>query len=183
MPDDRQPARETDRLLDRVLSDYAGEPLTGFENRVARGVREKRSVAARTWPRLWWPAAVAATIVAVISFAFGVRTGEQRENARWQSVAVARSTVPAAVAPAPQPVITPAVEKCDTSPVSSRPSRTRVMAHRNSRVFPTPAPLSAEERALANFAARSDPETVSSLLRPATTALTRTQTGPLQDQQ
>jgi len=152
---------ELDRLLDESLSSYA-EPVHGLEERVLRGV----SASASPRPRLlWlWPAGLAAAAVLLLFVA-----------TPW------RSPLPPHAAPSPQIARTPApqrdvvrnVDKAVPLPRHGAAHLQRAVAQTTVAeqeplpkldVFPSPSPLSAEERALAGLVARSSAQEQHALL-------------------
>ena len=128
---------ELDRRIDNALAGYAGvEPLAGLEERVMRQVRmaSRRRV-------LGWAAAiaVAASVVVTVSVVRVPRV----------VTPTYRVGVPAVMRPAP------VVEKARV--VTMRRARTRARRARplpKLEQFPTPTPLTAEERALIAFVGR-----------------------------
>ena len=118
-----------DRILDEALETYtAREPRPGLERRVLH-----RVAAAGGERRMWWWFAAVAACACALAISFLLRTKPVQAP-----VAYARGSV---TAPPP--------------PTEPRPSRSGV-THRTTkpRQFPTPAPLTPEERALLNFATR-----------------------------
>ena len=131
---------ELDRLIDGALASYStAEPLTGLEARVLNRVR---AVRARLRLLVWGLAFVVAASVVVVGIV--VRTE--------QHVAVPKPMT-AKVTPAP------------AAPAPMKPvARVRRVAHRRGprplpklEQFPSPTPLTAQERALVALA-RQDPE-------------------------
>ena len=173
-----KPLRDPGEVLDNVLARYAGEPLTGFEERIVRRVRQRQLVQPNRlgWPR-WTmnPIAAIASVAAIaaVSAAIGVRIGEQHANTIWQrrtdemkmSAAVKKS-VPLRANPDVRPASKPQAE---ARHIVAR-HQVRGVQQQAAR-FPTPAPLTAQERALALVASRGGPKSVSPLvLRSATTS-------------
>ena len=168
-------------VLDKVLARYAGEPLIGFEERIVRRVRQRQLAAPNRfgWLRTMNPVAALASVVAIaaLSVTIGVRIGEQRANAIWQ-----RRTEEMKISlVAKKPALSSAATAETQVPPSHRVERVikdvpRLERHRVSAApyhaahFPTPAPLTAQEKALAAVASRGGPKLVSSLV--LTTATT-----------
>jgi len=126
---------ELDRRIDNALAGYSGaEPLAGLEERVLRRVR----VASRRRVLGWAAAiAVAASVVVTVSV---VRAPHHSDPPTY------RVGIPAVVRPVP------VVDKARV--VTVRRARTRARRARplpKLEQFPTPVPLTAEERALVAF--------------------------------
>lgn len=132
---------ELDRRIDNALAGYSGaEPLAGIEERVLRRVR----VATRRRAFGWAAAiAVAAAMVVTVSVVRVPRVvGSKSHN-----IAHVETAVP------PQPM--PVAEKPLILPKPR--GRTRVPQREplpKMKQFPTPAPMTAEERALVAFVRR-----------------------------
>ncbi len=134
---------ELDRLIDGALASYAdAEPLAGLEQRVVnrvRGVRKRRR-----WLVCGVGAAVAASVVVGI-----VMWSGQKTVVKKAAVMVAR--------------VEPAVAPRETAVVSAPKARVRVKRVARTRVlpkleqFPTPTPMTAEERGLVVLV-RRDPQ-------------------------
>jgi hypothetical protein len=165
-----------DPQLDRALGRYAGEPLAGFERRMVSRLREKQSVAGpvfsnwrgiiRTMVAL---SAVAATAAALLFL--GMYLGERRANAMWQQRvnALSRGTH-AKLDSTPNTAIAVATSPRPASRVT--PVRAHSAVLRSSRhlaEFPTPVPLTTQERELATLAFRGDPVLLWSLLHSVST--------------
>ncbi|HTQ53055.1 MAG TPA: hypothetical protein VMI94_01270 [Bryobacteraceae bacterium] len=117
-----------DRMMAEALAQYANaEPLAGLEQRVWQRIRARR----RWRLYAWWALPVAAGLV--LMAAPWLRTAPQELALR---VAAPRPPQIAMVQAAARPPLRPA----------------RVLPRR--RVFPTPAPLTRDERALLAFVAR-----------------------------
>jgi negative regulator of sigma E activity len=170
---DRERLVQADRLLDRALARYAGEPLAGFERRMVRRLRWQQHVfapALLSWRRIIRATAIAASlaVTAAASLSIGVYLGQKRANSMWQqgvgALTVAtlakQGTPTTSAAPATAPPwhtsCFPRAEKQLAVPRSSR----------HAAQFPTPAPLSAQERALSAIAVRGNRALLSSLIHP-----------------
>ncbi len=130
---------DLDKLIDRTLAGYSNaEPLAGLEDRILERVRIDR--AARKRRRLWWMLALAVPEVAVILFAVWM----QKPAPKIQPVA--HVAPPPIVQPAPPVVTAKAVRQPRTAP---RPPRVELPKQ---AVFPTPSPLTPEERMLVALA-------------------------------
>ncbi len=141
MRDDEK--NELDRRLDAALAEYASvEPPAGMEQRILARLQEAEAKPRLAWWR--WAAAIPALACAVAVFVY-------RDAPRIEPPRVALTTPPA-------PVL--------SAPLTKRASRPRPVRLPKLEVFPTPVPLSAEERALLMLAAQSS-EKVRELLTPA----------------
>jgi hypothetical protein len=131
-----------DRMLDAALAEYANvEPPTGMERRILARVRESGAGRRMVWWR--WAAAIPALacVIAVLVY---------REQPAIEPPRLALSVPPA-------PVL--------ARPVAKPVLRPRPVPLPKLEVFPTPSPLSAEERALAMLVAQF-PEKAVELLTP-----------------
>jgi hypothetical protein len=133
---------ELDRLIDGALADYsAAEPLAGLEQRVLDRVRDAQRSRRRRWRGML---AVAAPAVAAILAVVVSRRPETPPIA-----ALPPSPAPPAVAMAPPPA---PVGIATPRRIAPKP---RPLPKRD--VFPTPSPLTREERLLVQLA-ESRPE-------------------------
>jgi hypothetical protein len=132
---------ELDRRIDNALAGYAGaEPLAGLEERVLRRVR----VASRR-RAFGWAAAIAVAAALVVTVI--VVRAPHHVGSKSHDVARVETSLP------PRP--TPVVEKPRVVPnrrVKSRLARLEPLPKLEQ--FPTPVPLTAEERALVAFVTR-----------------------------
>ena len=129
---------EVEQALAEGLRHYASaEPLAGLEQRVLERIRAEQT--RRRFARLgWWPGALAAALASAGLIAgLWMRGAPQALTIRWAS---------------PQPPRITAIAQ--VHPRSARHAgRLRLR-----RQFPTPTPLTAEERALLAFVAQSPAE-------------------------
>jgi len=139
-----------DREIDAALSTYADfEPGAGLEARLLKGLRVERAAAHRRRQMLWSGGALAAAACLVLLLA------------PWRSSLPHTAPRTEARVEQPAPSSSPAIES--TQAATRAPSRLRAAAKQapaqnaapKLAVFPTPAPLTGEEQALALFAARS----------------------------
>jgi hypothetical protein len=162
--------QQLDNILDEALSTYRdAEPLAGIEDRVLQRITAR----CETKRRLWWrsSAAVACaaiiTLVAYVALRHSVEVPVQHATQRPQvPVTVAKSDDQPSVAtqsvraaePSPPKTSKPksATAIAAPSPVASASER-KPHAIPAPDQFPTPTPLSAEERALLALA-RTQPE-------------------------
>jgi hypothetical protein len=129
---------ELDRLIDRALADYSGaDPLAGLEERLLNRIRVME--AGRGWRFAWALACVA--VAALVGAVIGVRA-PRAPVLKHSDVAVAMAHG-GRVREAEKPGVTP------KRLVKPRAPRQRVLPKREQ--FPAPAPMTAEERALAAF--------------------------------
>jgi hypothetical protein len=171
---------DLDRRLDAALAKYAQvEPRAGLENRVLTTLHAERS---RLPQRVWWrwsvSGAVAAVVVVVVVLAWRSGKFHGRELAIRPSISVPAVSAPAAELP------TPEVGKNDDHPPAPGPVPKHVMprahatavASANPKLdqFPSPQPLSEQEKLLENYVAKY-PERAVLLARARFEALQRDQ--------
>jgi hypothetical protein len=152
---DKNPARvsdhDLDRLLDAALTKYSSvEPRAGLEDRVLANLHvEQTRVPARTWWR-WGLAALAAIVVVAIALAF-------RSEKHLKPHVVQQAPAPGRAPYSPETQIARREATADSiRPVRPRTSGRRVAAVRATPVpkldqFPSPQPLSEEEKILAGY--------------------------------
>jgi hypothetical protein len=134
---------EFDSLLDAALESYANvEPPPGMEERIAARIRASRERAGFGWWR-WAAVAIPALACLVAMFAYRDRPPIEPPRVAW------------AIPPAPVPA----------RPVAKCVQRARPAPLPRLEVFPTPSPLTSEERALLVLVAQS-PELARELLTP-----------------
>ena len=145
---DQDKERQLDDLLDSLLSQYASaEPRLGLETRVLATIRQaRRTRKVRRMGLGWWWAVGAVTVVmtaAVIAFSF---YGERLHPAKKQIQRAAQQrTIPA---PKGDFGLGPAIGR------SVKHARRQVhLAEVKKEVFPTPAPLSQQEKLLLRYLA------------------------------
>lgn len=158
--DDRSKDNELDRLLEAALAKYAAaEPRSGLEERVLANLRSAAPSANRTWWRWSLVAAATAMLLIVITFAWKSRTPSHPAIASRPAptghlnagpeIYVARRD-PTAIPPRPRPahkahVLGPAPV------VAGAPKLDQ---------FPSPHPLSEQEKILASYIAQFHDEAV-----------------------
>ena len=169
---------ELDRMLDAALAKYASEPRAGLEERVLANLRNE---SARVPDRAWWRwsaiAAVAAVIVTVLALSL-------RPDKPSRTVVVNHSSTPTKAPKDRGTEIVSNAHKNGTRP--ARPSTARKPAMRppppevaiasapRLDQFPSPQPLSEQEKILQNYVAQN-PEQAVLLARARTEALRRDQ--------
>ncbi|MBV8205371.1 MAG: hypothetical protein JO041_01155 [Acidobacteria bacterium] len=182
MPEPNDLDRKAEELLDRALANYPGEPLAGLENRTLTRLRMQQQENGRAWlARAGWATRIAAATAAVAALAMavlvGVQIGERRADAVWQqrtangvwnSVKPAENQVTVAAARVPASTTTRAMRHHAGREQKAVPSTAQ---------FPSPAPLSPEERVMARLAGSSDPGLLASLAQ-ATQPSAEQQTPP-----
>ena len=131
---------ELDRRIDSALAGYAdAEPLEGIEGRVMRRVR----AATRRRAFAWAAAAAAAVIVMTVIVVRTPRGPAAKPDE------IARVVVPMPTQPVPAVEKQPAATKRRAKSRARRPERLPKL-----ELFPSPSPMTAEERVLAAFVAR-----------------------------
>jgi hypothetical protein len=169
MPEKYELNRKAEELLDRALARYAGEPLVGLENRTLARLRKAEEVTvARFFSKARWTrrlaALTAATVAVAASLVIGIQIGQHRADLVWQQ-RVANGgwnavrpvgTVTVNVPPAP------AVSTVRAPRKAARRDFPPQLAKQPAQ-FPSPVPMSAQERSLAQLASTADPALLSSL--------------------
>ena len=152
---------QIDDMLDSLLANYSSaEPRPGLETRILANLRETERQASQGWWNFKW--LWAGMVTAVIIVAAVLISGRHR-IAPPTNVIVKTS-------PAPQPEIQPHAPSAlqETARVHRRKSSTSPTAHRNATlalnerpaVFPTPTPLSEQEKLLLSYLAGTPREEV-----------------------
>jgi hypothetical protein len=186
MPEKHELDQKAEELLDRALARYAGEPLAGLENRTLARLRAAEETAAtRFFSKAKWTRRVAAMTAAAAAVAaslvIGIQIGQHRADAVWQQRVAngvwnsVRPTGTVMVPPAP------VVARASMPRKHVRPSSESKLT--SSAQFPSPTPLSSQERALARLAATTDPAALASLAQSMHAAMTNEnpeRTGPPQ---
>jgi hypothetical protein len=176
---------DLDRQLDTALAKYAQiEPRAGLENRVLATLHAERSrVPQRAWWR-WSVAGAVAVVVVVVALVLAWRSGKfhGRETAHRPSI-----SAPAVSAPGLESAgsgVGPEAGKNDDHPPAPGPApkhfvhgaHATAVASANPKLdqFPSPQPLSEQERLLENYVAKY-PERAVLLARARFEALQRDQ--------
>jgi hypothetical protein len=130
---------DLDNLIDSALSAYSrAEPLAGLETRVLQRVRTQQMSRRRLWR--WAPAVpvLAAILIAVLVY-------------KPRPVTVAKVAVPAVIVEPPRP--SPAAVAGHVAPPVAKTRRPSLPGEPPKRkLFPTPSPLTTEERLLVELA-------------------------------
>ena len=152
--------KHLDELLDSALSTYSSaEPRLGLETRILANLRDAAGTAASPWRNFKWLWAGAAAAVAVLLIAFLLG---RRSQIAPPANNVVRTQPPAQ--PAPQvhssmPVT--AGNAAGDRPkmrASLHPQSVALTLAQRPQVFPTPTPLSEQERLLLSYYARTPRE-------------------------
>jgi len=159
---DRDKDKQLDEMLDSLLSTYSSaEPRPGLETRILANVRDAADEAGPTWWNfkwLWAGAAVAAIIVAALLIG-----GHGRVAVREKSVVV-QTPQPAPRQPVVQPSLPhPAANMLVHRPkpqLPSQPQNASLALSDRPQIFPTPTPLSEQERLLLRYFAGTPREEV-----------------------
>lgn len=155
--------RKLDEMLDGLLASYsAAEPRPGLETRILASVREA-SAKRRPWTWGWnwmWAGAVATAVVVMVALAAYFSRPAQRPRVPE----IVRQTVPQPKEQAP-PIAqtqtpTPAPQTVARQQPRQRPRTTapREVADLRQEVFPTPSPLSEQEKLLLHYLAATPRE-------------------------
>lgn len=155
MPNSRD---ELDRLLDSALVTYADPgPDAGLENRILSRIAAEASPSPR---RRWLAWAIAVPVLAALLF-FAVVSGTRKSHAPAPAPPQAHVTLSPSI-PASQVSSSPLARPAPLRRVknSSREQRRAKLTARSAplpklEMYPTPRPLSPQEEALVNFAARA----------------------------
>jgi hypothetical protein len=142
------PTDGMDRLLDAALKQYAAvQPREGFEGRILAELRSQSAEPVGYAPWRWLAAAAAvAALAVIISMALRPHARLQRAFEQHPSVTLPARTV-AATAQAKPPIKRPKRrlhEAADTQVATAQPKLDQ---------FPSPQPLSEQERLLASYVA------------------------------
>jgi hypothetical protein len=157
---DEQKDKQLDALLDSVLARYsAEEPRPGLETRIVSNLREAGTRATSSWWRTqWiWAGAAATGVVAVIVFLL-----LSSRQPRPQEPEVVRSNAPSQPhQPPTQPRVQ--LQHRDVTETVRRSGGTvrmqaRVATDLRKEVFPTPVPLTDQERLLLGYLSRTPRE-------------------------
>lgn len=150
-PDNKDQERLADQWLDAALKQYGkAEPCAGLEKRVLANLQAQRENRPRPW--MWRPAAVTVALCTLTAGTLFIvrRPGNSPELRIQESpVDTGRRNGPAA---ANAPPVATLRTGSSRSPGVRHPSRvTTVSAEPRLEQFPSPAPLSEEERGLVRY--------------------------------
>lgn len=150
---------EEDRQLDAALAKYAAvEPRPGLEERVLANLRVERSrVPNRAWWRWGLAGALAAVIVVALALAWKSGKPSPQQVVQHPSTGQPTPSIP------PEPTVAKDENSATQSP--KRKTRPRAVQHGQDSVvakaspkldvFPSPQPLSEQEKILANYVAKN----------------------------
>lgn len=145
---------QLDRLLDSALSTYAS-PEPDFKERLLRSIAST-ATSQRRLRRAWLPWAIALPVAACLLVAIFLHVARPRTAPVQQARSV--PSLPFAVQPEPRVTsVPPATSRRRHKDSAPHPSAASTIAMPKQDVFPTPQPLTAEERALVTAAGRGDP--------------------------
>jgi hypothetical protein len=155
---DREKDNHLDELLDSALAQYSfEEPRPGLETRILARVREAKATAA--WPSRSWRWLWAGAMAAVALVTFVVLAGRHSRLPVPGNKVVRVPQAPVPVRPPVQssaPAIVTHVPKHGRkSPERAHAETTRLNREQRPSVFPTPAPLSEQEKLALVYAARA----------------------------
>jgi hypothetical protein len=150
--------KQLDELLDSMLSAYsAAEPRPGLENRILAGMREAAgNPAAPWWSWKWLWAAGAAAAAALLLFMLWIGNHPAAPHPAKTVVQVPRTAQPAPQITQSRPAAP--VQTAKHQPKLRVPPRLQdasLPLDRRPAVFPTPTPLSEQERLLLSYYART----------------------------
>lgn len=149
--------RTVDRLLNEALGPQRVEPRAGLEERIVAHLRAQPEP--RPWRRwLWVPAAVAAAVLLIIA----LRPGHPNQPPKAPTVVQTQpAPTPVPTTPRPAPPVVATHRK--PTPRVVRPQQAAAItatALPRQQVFPSPAPLTAEEQMLLALSRRSPAQAV-----------------------
>jgi hypothetical protein len=156
---------QLDALLDSMLAEYSAvEPRPGLENRILTNIREATGKEKSPWWRWrWiWAGAAAAAVALIIAVMLLSSPGSRKQpvpvaqgNSAQENSGTERGTTPHVANAAPERAAVPS----HPTAVAHAP-RMQTVARKEVRreVFPTPEPLSKEERMLLSYLSRTPRE-------------------------
>lgn len=149
-----------DQWIDRAMSRYSDvEPRAGLENRVlSRLLAKKKALAIR-----WWAIAFAsiAVFIAALGVArFSADAGKQQAATSHGKAGPDQIQAKSRVEPHIQVAATPAVKHTKNPATTSATARHEIPAEPRLTQFPSPRPLSAEEKLLEAYVNRFPGEAV-----------------------
>jgi hypothetical protein len=151
--DGQEKDHKLDAMLDNLLSTYSSaEPRPGLETRILANLREE-SATSRGWNLIWmWAGAAAVAVVAVLLAAYFFRPAQ-----RQAPQVVVNPPSPQIVAPAHTPPQEDARQESSREAPSRAPHRKRSpkvqVVDVRQDVFPSPSPLSEQEKLLFRYMA------------------------------
>jgi hypothetical protein len=156
MADRDQEQKKVEELLDSMLAAYSAvDPRPGLETRVLANLKAAREKQ-RPWFGLHWMwAGAAAAVIAVIALIFLLRSEEKRQSPAIEAVHTTQ--------PAPKIAREQGTERPPAHPATVHPVRnagTQQIADTRPDVFPTPTPLSDQEKLLLRYLAGTPREEI-----------------------
>jgi len=154
---------DLDRALDGALARYsAAEPRPGLEDRVLASLRaEQLRPAERPWWKWGLAAAVAAIFIAVIALALRLGNTHRPTTAAHPGAAAPTSPIPGTqLASRPANPVHLANASAHKKPVRSSKTQSLVAKTPKLDSFPSPQPLSEQERFLENYVQQRPAEAV-----------------------
>lgn len=147
--DDKRDNRFVDNLLDRALENFRrAQPAPGLEGCILDRL-EAEAARGRQWRWVWVPVAATAAVVLAATVVYVNRWAAPPPVESVTAVPGPPAVTTAVVPPAPQPV-----KIAPRAPVATaqRPAAPRLAQ------FPSPAPLSEQERLLLRYVQQASPE-------------------------
>lgn len=145
-----QTTDDIDRALDAALARYASvEPRAGLEARVLANLRTESS---ESLSRIWWGWSLAAGAIAVAALALALSLGKHSPKVIAVHPPVTTKGAPSGINVASGNAVRPQ-EPIRTHKTVKRAPRPTAVAEANPKLdqFPSPQPLSEQERILANY--------------------------------
>jgi hypothetical protein len=157
------PNDQLDHLIDRALSEYRdAEPLAGMEDRILRRIAGQPERVSGRWAWMLAMVAAVAVIVAAVCLGLRERPPGQRvatnvsQPAKQPAISASQVETPNSQSIPPQSA-TPAKAASRGRSSTIAPQVARVSSKSAPNQFPTPAPMSADERTLLALA-RTHPD-------------------------
>jgi hypothetical protein len=151
---------QLDDILDAALAKYAAEPRTGLEDRVLANLRVESVQAPNSIRWRWWQWTAAAVAVGIVVAVFMWRSVQSPHPAiaNRPAIATPAHSTPSAEQPATQIAHSHSGDSTQLHPHSAierHPhSNSTVAAAPKLNVFPSPQPLSEQEKILADYVAQ-----------------------------
>jgi hypothetical protein len=177
--------RFVDELLDSALAQQRrAEPRAGLEGRILERVRAARSVRASSRKRWIVEPALAAASVVLIGAIYVVRRPhsppvQTPPNSNAVSAPAPAETLTASSGATPNADTSPRVAEAKRTVRHERKPARRVQEHHWPSQFPTPAPLSPEEKALVRYVRETPPQVLAQPIFKAGLTVQRVEIKPL----
>jgi len=150
---DQEKDRQIDKMLDSLLANYSSaEPRPGLETRILANLRQAEKRAPEGWWNfkwIWAGVVAAAAVIMVVALLSGRHQATPPTNAPVETRR-----------PAPQPQIQPRAPVAPQTaarvhrhkpPAARQPQNAALARSKRPAVFPTPTPLSEQERLLLSY--------------------------------